>query len=253
MPSPHMFDLNEPVYCSEAGDAGGGLAEEDAKSTSFGDFPRNQRLIKDESITESVDVEAMNEESEDPRLTTMSGGSVARRFVGFAAAAAAAVSLCCESPALAEYLTVAFPVSRTREVNTVQRTLVEAWGLIEFSYDSYGLRTRVEAVLLVWSSALLCELVIASGTMPDPGSLAGNEVTDLRCSVVLRPSKEKPASAWTLRERRVAKRTAADLSGLRHLHEQARESATISVVKTRRELSAVPSTVSSTWANTSAL
>ncbi|KAK9160163.1 hypothetical protein Syun_006504 [Stephania yunnanensis] len=97
-----------------------------AKSTSFGDFPRNQRLIKDESIAESVDVEAMNEESEDPRLTTMSGGSVAQRFVGFAAAAAAAVSLCCESPALAEYLTVAFPVSRTHEVNTVQRTLVLA-------------------------------------------------------------------------------------------------------------------------------
>ncbi|KAK9127241.1 hypothetical protein Syun_016038 [Stephania yunnanensis] len=31
MPSPHMFDLNEPVYSSEAGDAGGGLAEQDAK------------------------------------------------------------------------------------------------------------------------------------------------------------------------------------------------------------------------------
>ncbi|MCD9646007.1 hypothetical protein HAX54_035501 [Datura stramonium] len=43
---------------------------------------------------------------------------------------AAAVSLWCDSPALAESLTVAFPVSHTPEVNTVQRTLVEAWGLI---------------------------------------------------------------------------------------------------------------------------
>ncbi|KAK9126846.1 hypothetical protein Scep_015692 [Stephania cephalantha] len=31
MPSPHMFDLNEPVFCSEIGDAGSGLAEEDVK------------------------------------------------------------------------------------------------------------------------------------------------------------------------------------------------------------------------------
>ncbi|KAK9156996.1 hypothetical protein Scep_003570 [Stephania cephalantha] len=149
-----------------------------AKSTSFGDFPRNQRLIKDESITESVDVEAMNEESEDPRLTTMSGGSVARRFVGFAAAAAAAVSLCCESPALAEYLTVAFPVSRTREVNTVQRTLVEAWGLIRetfvdptFNHQDWDLKlqqTMVEMFPLRSADAAYGKISGMLSTLGDP-------------------------------------------------------------------------------------
>ncbi|KAL0404949.1 UNVERIFIED_CONTAM: Carboxyl-terminal-processing peptidase 3, chloroplastic [Sesamum radiatum] len=55
---------------------------------------------------------------------------VGRVVLGFAAA----VSLCCDSPAFAESLTVAFPVSHTREVNTVQRTLVEAWGLIRETF-----------------------------------------------------------------------------------------------------------------------
>ncbi|KAG1327281.1 putative Carboxyl-terminal-processing peptidase 3, chloroplastic [Cocos nucifera] len=55
---------------------------------------------------------------------------------GFAAAAAAAmISMYgCDPPAVAESLTFAFPVSRAREVNTVQRTLVEAWGLIRESF-----------------------------------------------------------------------------------------------------------------------
>ncbi|KAL3533848.1 hypothetical protein ACH5RR_007369 [Cinchona calisaya] len=48
---------------------------------------------------------------------------------------AVAVSLCCyDSPALAESITVAFPVSHSREINTVQRTLVEAWGLIRETF-----------------------------------------------------------------------------------------------------------------------
>ncbi|XP_057982431.1 carboxyl-terminal-processing peptidase 3, chloroplastic [Malania oleifera] len=59
---------------------------------------------------------------------------VARSFVSFAAAAAAIISLCSDSPAFAESLTIAFPVSRAHEVNTVQRTLVEAWGLIRESF-----------------------------------------------------------------------------------------------------------------------
>ncbi|WVZ81316.1 hypothetical protein U9M48_028706 [Paspalum notatum var. saurae] len=37
-------------------------------------------------------------------------------------------------PARAESLTVAFPVSKAREVNRVQRTLVEAWGLIRETF-----------------------------------------------------------------------------------------------------------------------
>ncbi|XP_073045849.1 carboxyl-terminal-processing peptidase 3, chloroplastic isoform X1 [Primulina eburnea] len=56
---------------------------------------------------------------------------VGRGVLGFAAA----LSLCCDSPSFAESLTVAFPVSHTLEqVNTVQRTLVEAWGLIRETF-----------------------------------------------------------------------------------------------------------------------
>ncbi|KAJ8527544.1 hypothetical protein K7X08_014995 [Anisodus acutangulus] len=47
---------------------------------------------------------------------------------------AAALSLLCNSPAVAESLTVAFPVSHTPELNAVQRTLVEAWGLIRETF-----------------------------------------------------------------------------------------------------------------------
>ena len=42
--------------------------------------------------------------------------SIAKGFVGFAAAATALLSICCDSPAFAESLTVAFPVSRAPEV-----------------------------------------------------------------------------------------------------------------------------------------
>ncbi|KAJ4829706.1 Carboxyl-terminal-processing peptidase 3, chloroplastic [Turnera subulata] len=60
--------------------------------------------------------------------------SLGKGFLGFAAAATALASVCFDSPAFAESLTVAFPVSRAREVNTVQRTLVEAWGLIRETF-----------------------------------------------------------------------------------------------------------------------
>ncbi|KAF3442585.1 hypothetical protein FNV43_RR16501 [Rhamnella rubrinervis] len=61
--------------------------------------------------------------------------SIGKAFLGVAATAAALFSICCDSPpSLAESLTVAFPVSRAREVNTVQRTLVEAWGLIRETF-----------------------------------------------------------------------------------------------------------------------
>lgn len=43
-------------------------------------------------------------------------GSVGKCVVGFAAAATALSSVCFDSPALAESLTVAFPVSRAPEV-----------------------------------------------------------------------------------------------------------------------------------------
>ncbi|KAK9123033.1 hypothetical protein Sjap_012635 [Stephania japonica] len=135
------------------------------KSTSFANFPQNQRF-KDELVSKFVDVEAKKVEL------------VARRFVGFAAAAAAAVSLCCESPALAEYLTVAFPVSRTREVNTVQRTLVEAWGLIRetfvdptFNHQDWDLKlqqTMVEMFPLRSADAAYGKISGMLSTLGDP-------------------------------------------------------------------------------------
>ena len=47
--------------------------------------------------------------------------TVGRKLLGLAAAAAIAVSssICCDSPALAESITIAFPVSRAREVINV--------------------------------------------------------------------------------------------------------------------------------------
>nr|KAJ0217906.1 hypothetical protein LSAT_V11C300148430 [Lactuca sativa] len=47
---------------------------------------------------------------------------------------AVAVSICLDSPALAESLTIAFLASHTHEVNAVQRTLVETWGLIRETF-----------------------------------------------------------------------------------------------------------------------
>ncbi|XP_044469041.1 carboxyl-terminal-processing peptidase 3, chloroplastic-like isoform X2 [Mangifera indica] len=68
------------------------------------------------------------------KLTQHLVKSIVKGFVGFAATATALASICCDSPALAESLTVAFPVSRAPEVNKVQRTLVEAWGLIRETF-----------------------------------------------------------------------------------------------------------------------
>lgn len=80
---------------------------------------------------------AQEEKAPKDRNETNLVHSAVRSVVGFTAAAAAAtavISACCDSPALSESLTVAFPVSRAREVNTVQRTLIETWGLIRETF-----------------------------------------------------------------------------------------------------------------------
>ncbi|WOL13975.1 hypothetical protein Cni_G22755 [Canna indica] len=99
----------------------------------------------------------------------------------FAAAAAAAAVVCacgCEAPALAESLTVAFPVSRAREVNTVQRTLVEAWGLIResfidptFNHQDWDLKlqqTMVEMFPLKSADAAYSKISGMLATLGDP-------------------------------------------------------------------------------------
>ncbi|MQL91241.1 hypothetical protein Taro_023851, partial [Colocasia esculenta] len=104
--------------------------------------------------------------------------SVGKRFLGLAAATAAAFSLCCSSPAVAESLTVAFPVSRVREVNTVQRTLVEAWGLIRetfvdptFNHQDWDMKlqqTMVEMFALKSADAAYNKISGMLATLGDP-------------------------------------------------------------------------------------
>ncbi|KAK9289565.1 hypothetical protein L1049_007721 [Liquidambar formosana] len=104
--------------------------------------------------------------------------SIGRGFIGLAAAAAAVISVTCDSPALAESLTVAFPVSRAREVNTVQRTLVEAWGLIRETFidptynhqdwDSKLQQTMVEMFPLRSADAAYNKISGMLSTLGDP-------------------------------------------------------------------------------------
>ncbi|PON31985.1 ClpP/crotonase-like domain containing protein, partial [Trema orientale] len=104
--------------------------------------------------------------------------SAGKGLVGFAAAAAALFSVCCDSPALAESLTVAFPVSRAPEVNRVQRTLVEAWGLIRetfvdptFNHQDWDLKlqqTMVEMFPLNSADAAYTKISAMLSTLGDP-------------------------------------------------------------------------------------
>ncbi|KAK3035162.1 hypothetical protein RJ639_032835 [Escallonia herrerae] len=99
---------------------------------------------------------------------------IGRGVVGFAAA----VSICLDPPALAESLTVAFPVSRAHEVNTVQRTLVEAWGLIRetfvdptFNHQDWDLKlqqTMVEMFPLRSADAAYNKISGMLSTLGDP-------------------------------------------------------------------------------------
>lgn len=99
-------------------------------------------------------------------------------FVGFAAAATALASVYSDSPAFAESLTVAFPVSRAEEVNTVQRTLVEAWGLIRetfvdptFNHQDWDMKlqqTMVEMFPLRSSDAAYNKVKGMLSTLGDP-------------------------------------------------------------------------------------
>ncbi|CAM8976258.1 unnamed protein product [Rhodiola kirilowii] len=104
--------------------------------------------------------------------------SFGKGFLGLSVAAAVAVSLSCDSLALAESLTVAFPASRAREVNTVQRTLVEAWGLIRDTFvdptfnhqdwDSKLQQTMVEIFPLRTADAAYNKISGMLSTLGDP-------------------------------------------------------------------------------------
>uniref|UniRef100_A0A1J3I8Q4 C-terminal processing peptidase n=1 Tax=Noccaea caerulescens TaxID=107243 RepID=A0A1J3I8Q4_NOCCA len=106
--------------------------------------------------------------------------TVGRRLLGLAAAVSVAVSssICCDSPALAESLTFAFPVSRAREVTRVQRTLVEAWGLIRETFvdptfnhqdwDSRLQQTMMEMFPLRSEDAAYGKIKAMLSTLGDP-------------------------------------------------------------------------------------
>ncbi|OWM67213.1 hypothetical protein CDL15_Pgr000665 [Punica granatum] len=104
--------------------------------------------------------------------------SIRRGLVGFAAAAAALASVWSDSSALAESLTVAFPASRIQEVNTVQRTLVEAWGLIRETFvdptfnhqdwDSKLQQTMAEIFALRSEDAAYKKIGAMLSTLGDP-------------------------------------------------------------------------------------
>ncbi|PKU61365.1 carboxyl-terminal-processing peptidase 3, chloroplastic [Dendrobium catenatum] len=95
------------------------------------------------------------------------------------AVAAVLISICgCDAQALAESLTVAFPVSKALEVNTVQRTLVEAWGLVRETFidptfnhqdwDSKLQQTMVEMFPLKSADAAYSKIRGMLSTLGDP-------------------------------------------------------------------------------------
>ncbi|KAJ3694654.1 hypothetical protein LUZ60_000031 [Juncus effusus] len=101
------------------------------------------------------------------------------RILKNAAVGLAAAAVISTSPAaLAESLTVAFPVSRASEVNTVQRTLVEAWGLIRETFvdptfnhqdwDSKLEQTMVEMFPLKSADAAYSKISGMLSTLGDP-------------------------------------------------------------------------------------
>ncbi|KAF0904615.1 hypothetical protein E2562_035869 [Oryza meyeriana var. granulata] len=118
-----------------------------------------------------------------PAVSERDGG----RALGKAAAglaAAAVVSLTgfaaepLSPPARAESLTIAFPVSKAREVNRVQRTLVETWGLIRetfvdptFNHQDWDMRlqqTMVEMFPLKSADAAYGKISGMLSTLGDP-------------------------------------------------------------------------------------
>ncbi|KAI5014929.1 hypothetical protein ZWY2020_056319 [Hordeum vulgare] len=81
-------------------------------------------------------VPSLRRSSGPPRRRSATAGA-GKAAAGLAAAAVVSLSGFGDftpPPARAESLTVAFPVSKAREVNRVQRTLVEAWGLIRETF-----------------------------------------------------------------------------------------------------------------------
>ncbi|KAF8779210.1 hypothetical protein HU200_002887 [Digitaria exilis] len=118
-------------------------------------------------------------------VTEHGGRALGQAAAGLAAAAvvslsgfAGDVSPLPTPPARAESLTVAFPVAKAREVNRVQRTLVEAWGLIRETFvdptfnhqdwDQKLQQTMVEMFPLKSADAAYSKISGMLSTLGDP-------------------------------------------------------------------------------------
>ncbi|CAN1173087.1 Carboxyl-terminal-processing peptidase 3, chloroplastic [Linum perenne] len=144
-------------------------------STSVIPTQNQRRLVTDNKRWTASFPNRKDRDEEFPVRNTIGKG-----VVGFAAAAATLASVFYSEPppAFAESLTVAFPVSRAREVNTVQRTLIEAWGLIRetfvdptFNHQDWDLKlqqTMVEMFPLSSSDAAYNKISGMLSTLGDP-------------------------------------------------------------------------------------
>ncbi|RZC83087.1 hypothetical protein C5167_045873 [Papaver somniferum] len=133
----------------------------------------------EEKEEDSNGVTRFNDKLKDDGMKKKLIKSVGKNFLGFAATAAAVISVCSvTTPALSGSLTVAFPVSRAREVSRVQRTLVETWGLIRESFvdptfnhqdwDSKLQQTMVEMLPLRSADAAYNKISGMLSTLGDP-------------------------------------------------------------------------------------
>lgn len=84
----------------------------------FPSFNRHHKKRPRLTSSSRLEFEAEIETDSESYGVIIENSNVRRRLLGIAAAAAVAVtsSMCCDSSALAESLTIAFPVSRAREV-----------------------------------------------------------------------------------------------------------------------------------------
>ncbi|GJU74461.1 peptidase S41 family protein [Tanacetum coccineum] len=144
-------------------------------STSFGGkHSKCKGLIVAQSLPKTKVSSQVGSDDESGESNRKLVKRIANGLIGLAAA----VSVCLDSPAMAESMTIAFPASRTHEVNAVQRTLVETWGLIRETFvdptfnhqdwDSKFQQTMVEMLPLRTADAAYSKIKGMLSTLGDP-------------------------------------------------------------------------------------
>ncbi|KAG8094441.1 hypothetical protein GUJ93_ZPchr0012g22018 [Zizania palustris] len=139
---------------------------------------RSERTTRRER-TPVVAASGLQERGGSRALGTAAAGIAAAAVVSLTGFSAESLSLSLSPPpARAESLTVAFPVSKAREVNRVQKTLVEAWGLIRetfvdptFNHQDWDMRlqqTMVEMFPLKSADAAYGKISGMLSTLGDP-------------------------------------------------------------------------------------